>query len=161
MKKHSAAFSFFIVLLSVLFLTACGDQTIYQKHKKIPDYIWKYEYKIPFNFRIKDAQAKYNTYLTVRNSSYYPFSNVWVLVKKFDQNGTVISEKKYEFKLADSDGRWYGDGLGDIIDNKLPLEQNISFPDAGEYTYYINHEMRTEDLVGLMDIGLSVEKISE
>jgi gliding motility-associated lipoprotein GldH len=162
MKKTRYTYFFYLIgLVLILSLQSCSDQVIYQKHKKIPDFIWQYDYRIPFNFTIKDTLSGYNTFLNVRNSSYYPYSNIWILVKKYNKNGSLLSEKKYEFILADADGRWRGDGLGDIIDNKFLLEQNIHFTEGGEYTYYFSHEMRTNDLVGLMDIGLSIEKSTE
>ena len=162
--RKNLSLNHIIVLLSIgilFFASSCTESILYQKHKKIPDFIWKYDYKVPFNFGIKDEKAKYNTYFNLRTSSYYPYSNIWILVKKFNKNGSLISEKKYEFILADIDGRWFGDGLGDIIDNKLSLENNISLESKGEYSYYINHEMRSDNLDGIMDIGISVEKVIE
>ncbi|MBC8342817.1 MAG: gliding motility lipoprotein GldH [Bacteroidetes bacterium] len=148
----------FISLVALFVTSSCTKSLIYQKHKKIPDFNWTYEYAIPFNFTIKDSLSKYNTFFNLRTSSRYPYSNIWIRVKKFDRNGAMISDKKYEFILADIDGRWFGQGLGDIIDNKIPLEKSILFEHSGEYSYYVNHEMRSNTLTGIMDVGLSVEK---
>lgn len=148
----------FLLMGYLVFTSSCTESVIYQKHKEIPDFSWKYDYKLPFNFIIKNTETKYNTYFNLRTCSYYPYSNIWIQVKKFDKSGEMISEKKYEFILADIDGRWFGQGLGDIVDNKILLESNVSFESSGEYTYYFNHEMRSSDLIGVMDIGFSIEK---
>ncbi|MFC2114484.1 gliding motility lipoprotein GldH [Bacteroidota bacterium] len=139
-------------------LNSCNEQVIYQKYKEISSASWDYQYRIPFSFTIKDTASNYNTYFNIRLKSTYLYSNIWILLKKFNSSGALVAEKKIEFKLADIDGRWYGQGLGDIIDFHILMEENIKFLQAGNYTYYFNHEMRNDELDAVIDIGLTVRK---
>lgn len=147
-----------VAIICIIVLASCTEKPVFQKYKKIENKNWKFDYRIPFNFMISDTNALYNVYFNIRTSGLYPYSNIWINLKKFDPAGKLMQEMKVEFKLADRNGRWYGKGLGDIIDNQLLLEEHIKFSQKGEYTYYINHEMRDEELPFIMDVGLSVIK---
>lgn len=61
-----------------------------------------------------------------------------------------------EFYLADDRGVWLGNGRNAIYDMPVLYEENIRFPQAGQYTYTIYQGMRTTQLIGVKDIGLEV-----
>jgi len=158
--KSSKACLLIISALAVIFLLSCNGRQVYEKYKKIPEYIWNLHYQVPFEFDIKDTAAVYNVYLNIRNASNYPFSNIWLFVDKQNPQGTQ-TRSRYEFVLANPDGSWKGDGLGDIFDNHMLLEQAIRFPMAGTYTYTFQHCMRIDNLPAIMDIGLEIEKVKK
>lgn len=149
-----------ISVLTVILLLSCSERQVYEKYIKIPDYIWNLHYEVPFEFEIKDTAAFYNVYLNIRNASIYPFSNIWIYLDKQTPKGR-LTRSRYEFVLANPDGSWKGDGLGDIFDNHTLLEQRIRFPMAGTYTYTFQHCMRVDNLPAIMDIGLEIEKVKE
>jgi len=60
--------------------------------------------------------------------------------------------------LADANGKWLGNGLGDIWDNKILFKQNVKFPKRGLYQFTLNQAMRLDSLPMIMDAGLSIEK---
>ena len=117
-------------------------------------------YQVPFEFDIIDTSAIYNVYLNIRNANIYPFSNLWIYVDRQNPKG-VQTRSRYEFVLANPDGSWKGDGLGDIFDNHMLLEERIHFPVTGTYTYTFQHCMRVDNLPAIMDIGLQIEKVKE
>jgi gliding motility-associated lipoprotein GldH len=137
---------------------SCNQRQVFEKYKNIPDYVWNVHYQVPFEFDIEDTTAIYNVYLNVRNTSIYPFSNLWILVDKQNPQG-VQSRSRYEFVIANPDGSWKGDGLGDIFDNHILLEGKIRFNMVGTYTYTFQQCMRMDNLPAIMDIGLEVEKV--
>jgi gliding motility-associated lipoprotein GldH len=159
LSRSKTAF-WIIPVMVIFFLLSCNQRQVYEKYKKIPDYIWNMHYQVSFDFDIKDTAAVYNVYLNIRNASIYPFSNIWLFVDKQNPQGVQI-RSRYEFVLANPDGSWKGDGLGDIFDNHLLLEQAIRFPMAGTYTYTFQHCMRIDNLPAIMDIGLEIEKVKK
>ena len=162
-KIKSSRFKAGFLILSVtafFLLLSCNQRQVYEKYKKIPDYIWNLNYKVPFEFDIKDTSALYNVYLNIRNASIYPYSNIWIFVDKLDPKG-VQTRSRYEFVLANPDGSWRGDELGDIFDNHMLLETRIRFLMAGTYTYTFQHSMRMDNLPAIMDIGLEIEQVKE
>jgi len=159
LSRLKAGFWILSVFITFLLLS-CKQRQVFEKYKKIPDYIWNLHYEVPFEFEIKDTSSIYNVYLNIRNASIYPYSNIWLFVDKQNPQG-VQTRSRYEFVLANPDGSWKGDGLGDIFDNHLLLEQAIRFQMAGTYTYTFQHCMRMDNLPAIMDIGLEVEKVKK
>jgi gliding motility-associated lipoprotein GldH len=149
--------SLIIIFFAIIFFS-CDDNHIYEKYKKIPSYIWNYNEPVPFEFYLRDTNSLYNIYLNIRNSGIYPYNNIWIIAQRQDATGQ-ISKKRYEFILANPDGSWMGNGLGDIIDNRFILEERIKLKQAGEYLYSFHQEMRVDNLPGIMDVGLEVEKV--
>jgi gliding motility-associated lipoprotein GldH len=156
---RSPSFKLLFFFSSLFLLLSCEDNHIYEKYKSIPSYTWNYAYSVPFEFNIKDTSAYYNIYLNFRNAGTYLYSNIWITAIRQDANGT-ISKKRYEFILANPDGSWIGNGLGDIIDNHFLMEERVKFTQLGDYRYSFHHEMRTDNLPSVMDIGLEVEKVA-
>jgi gliding motility-associated lipoprotein GldH len=144
--------------IALVIMQSCSERQVYEKYNKIPDYIWNLNYMVPFEFEIMDTSVLYNVYMNIRNASVYPYSNIWLNVDKQDPKG-VQTRTRYEFVLANPDGSWRGDGLGDIFDNHMLLEKNTRFYMAGTYTYTFHHSMRVENLPAIMDIGLEIEKV--
>lgn len=145
-------------VLSLFFLFSCKNAHVYEKYLKIPDYIWNENLELKFNPYVKDTSVLYNVYFNIRNATVYPYSNIWVLIRKSDPSGDKIYEKSYEFILADQQGKWLSKGIGDIFDNRFLMEEKIKFPQSGLYQYSVLQYMRTTNLAGVMDIGLEVER---
>jgi gliding motility-associated lipoprotein GldH len=55
-------------------------------------------------------------------------------------------------------GKPYGDGLGDIFDNRIaaPKLQKYQFSRPGKYKWTLGHNMRPDPLQGMMSIGAEV-----
>ena len=96
----------------------------------------------------------------LRTGSDYPFRNIHLFVTVATPDGKVITDT-LQFNLADEKGDWYGKGFGDIHALNLPYKSNVYFPSKGTYMFKIQHGMRIEDLNGVYDIGLRVEKIKK
>ena len=93
-----------------------------------------------------------------RTGSAYPFRNIYFFVTAVTPDGKAITDT-LQYYLADEKGNWYGKGFGDIHALNLPYKSNVYFPLKGTYLFKIQHGMRIEDLKGVYDIGLRVEKI--
>ncbi|HPD63938.1 MAG TPA: gliding motility lipoprotein GldH [Bacteroidia bacterium] len=144
--------------LWVLLLMGCGRGIIYTRYIKIDNFVWNFNKKIEFKVNIKETDKKYEVLLHIRNASQYPYSNIWINVSGVDPNGKNIFTRKYEFTLADESGRWLGKGLGDIIDNQFIIVEDFSAEKTGTYSFIVNHEMRVDNVPGIMDIGLTVRE---
>lgn len=104
-----------------------------------------------------DTLNKYNIFLTIRNAGSYDFNNLYLFINiktpmQFTERDTM------ECILADADGKWLGDGLGDIWDNKILFKKNMKFQKPGTYEFVISQAMRVDSLPMIMDAGLSIEK---
>ena len=149
-----------LIGLALLSLAACDPNRVFEKNVDIPDYVWNYQDPVAFEVAIEDTTAIYNLYVNVRHTNFYPFSNMWVMVTTVFPDGETL-EQRLDLELADKDGKWFGDCLGDICDVQLILQEKAYFNQVGTYTFRFNQIMRMDDLPAVMSMGLRVEKAGE
>jgi gliding motility-associated lipoprotein GldH len=149
----------FIIIISLSYIFAsCTDRNIifFETHH-IPQKSWKAKDTVSFNIFIEDISSHYNIYLDIRNAGNYPYSNLYLFATTLMPDGKINTDT-IENILADETGKWYGKGLGDIKDNRYLLRKGAKFPLKGNYTFRFVQAMRTDDLKGISDIGLRIEK---
>lgn len=158
MIKGINSFSFILILTSLLLLPCCNSNVIYTDSFVVADKTWRLldipDFKIP----ITDTLNSNNVFFTIRTGSSYPFRNIYLFVTATSPDGKSITDT-LQYNLADEKGKWYGKGFGDIHELNLPYKSNVYFPLKGIYQFKIQHGMRIEDLTGVYDIGLRIEKI--
>ena len=148
---------FFCAVCAATVLVSCDSNRVYEEYTEIPDNTWNNKNKVKFEFEISDTTTLHNVYINVRHASHYQYNNLWIFVKSSAPNGKTDIDT-VECLLADKTGKWIGDGLGDIWDLQIPWKMNVRFPVSGKYIVEYEQAMRVDDLPGIMDIGLRVEK---
>ena len=108
---------------------------------------------------VEDASVGYDFYLNIRHTGDYKYSNIFVLIRQLNPDGTKFSERK-EFTLALPDGMWLGTGSGSLLDHQIPFRKGYHFPEKGTYIIELEQNMRDNPLRELSDIGLRIEKAS-
>lgn len=153
-------YKFFIlttaILLSVGFVSCNGD-VLTSQITTLPEEGWKTENKLTYTVDVTDNTPYYNVFLNVRHADSYPFNNVFVFLSTTNPSGKTTVDT-LECVLANKKGEWQGDGAGDIWDNKIPLKQNLKFPQTGKYTFVFEQGMRLNPLPLIMDFGITIEK---
>jgi gliding motility-associated lipoprotein GldH len=119
--------------------------------------IWKLTNIPTFKVPITDTLTSNNVIFTIRTGSSYPFRNIYLFVTTTSPDGKNITDT-LQYNLADEKGKWFGKGFGDIHELNLPYKSNVFFPLKGTYVFKIQHGMRIENLKGIYDIGLRIEK---
>lgn len=130
---------------------------VYEKNKKINQTVWNNEEIIQFDVEVSDINSRHNFYINIRNSTDYTFSNVYFFIKTVFPDGGIAKDT-VECFLADVDGRWLGRGLGKFIDNRILFRKNIVFPQKGVYSFEFEQAMRVENLIGIDEVGIRIEK---
>lgn len=151
-----------IILISLLSIAAfsCKDNSIWKAHEDFKDASW-YIKKVPsFTFEIKDETQTYNISYLIRNTVQYPYYNLYITRELYDEKGILMNTKLEEVILFDQKtGKPLGDGLGDLFDHKILSYRNLKFPKKGKYTVKLKQYMRQDPLVGIMSVGINVEKV--
>ena len=137
-------------------LVSCDQNRVYEKNTPIEKYIWDGKVIPSFSVEIKDTSLLYTIYVNIRHADMYPFQNIWLLVGTQFPNGTKAS-RRIEIMLANDEGKWYGEGMGDIWDFRSLIQENAFFEQPGVYTLTIEQNMRQDPLPGIMSVGLRVE----
>ena len=121
---------------------------------------WDKDAPLTFLVDIKDTSQAYNVFVNVRNAGGYRFSNLYLFVNTIFPGGQ-IQRDTLECTLASPEGRWLGDGLGDIWDNRALFRERMRFPQSGRYTFEIEQAMRQNPLPQIMDVGLRIERYDD
>lgn len=149
-----------IVIMGFLFigiaLISCDKNRYFEQDQPIAKGIWYYNDAKTFEFEIKDSLQAFNFFINVRNTVDYPYANLYVFIQSELPDGTHARDT-VEFQLADYQGKWLGNGRGELRDNRFILRKNMRFKNVGDYRFLINHGMRTDSLKGITDIGIRLE----
>lgn len=148
-----------LVLLSLMFVTACDPNRVFEENVKIDENKWSSEKPVVLQMNISDTINPHNVYINLRNASHYPFSNLFLFLNTTFPDGK-LDRDTLEIMLAGKDGKWLGEGLGDIWDNRVLFKRNVAFPQKGEYRFELIQAMRLDPLPGIMDVGMRVEKVN-
>ncbi len=153
-NSYKLTVSLFLCFLS---LVACDSNVVFEKNIKLDDNRWAQGTVIKLETEIKDTISPMNLYINVRNASGYQFRNLFVFLTTITPENNK-SRDTLELILADDAGKWLGDGMGDIWDNRILFKQNFQFPSAGKYTFELEQAMRIDPLPQIMDAGIRIEK---
>jgi len=130
---------------------------VYEKNEKINNNNWDQNVPLVFLVNITDTVLPHNVYINVRNAGFFGFSNLFLFINtRFPQG--QLERDTLECTLASPDGKWVGEGLGDIWDNRILFKKDVRFPQPGEYRFELIQAMRINPLPGIMDAGIRIEK---
>jgi gliding motility-associated lipoprotein GldH len=130
---------------------------MYRACTTIPDNIWDMNKPLVFDVPFNDTLGKYNIFVTIRNADSYEFNNIYLFID-IKSPVKIVERDTLECTLADPSGKWLGDGLGDIWDNKFLFKHNVRFRKQGTYEFTLTQAMRVDSLPMIMDAGISIEK---
>jgi gliding motility-associated lipoprotein GldH len=143
-----------------LLATSCTTTDLYEKTVTIKKMEWKRSYKPVFKFEIKDTAVAYQLFVTFRHSDRYNFNNVWVNLYTLSPDGES-GKAQYELPLANNEKGWLATGMDDIYEHRIaltPLNQDFRFKRAGIYVFTLEHIMREDPLLQVLNVGLRIEK---
>ncbi len=162
-KKLTMFKSKYLLLLSfalLFIISACQDNRVYENYIDIPNHEWNKQHVARFEVEITDTLQLHNISLDIRNTGKYPYSNLWLFIKQIDPEGHV-SESKFECRLASDTGEWYGSGFGNIFNLQVVYNPAIIFRKSGLYTFEVIQGMRNQNLPGIVNFGLKIDKTSK
>lgn len=148
---------FNIVIVAALLLTSCDSRRVFEQFKEVEDSVWNQSDVKSFDVEIDDHLLDYDLIFMLRNSGSYPFQNLFVFVSREAPDGS-LNKDTLNIPLANPQGRWNGSGLGDIKELEVMYRYKFRFPESGSYHFEFEQGMRREELEGIHDLGLRVER---
>ena len=150
--------SILIILLSGL-LFSCGEQPFYEKVVAFDDREWKLDVKPTFSFEVTDISKEYDFILSLRTSTDYQFSNVWIFMKTITPDGTVAREP-FEIIITNDDGSWVGEKSGSVVTTPLYFRSR-KLPKKGKYTFIIEQGITQSKVDEVLDLTFTVAESKE
>ena len=154
--KHLKGFC--LILVAWLWVSSCTDQIVYHSYRHFNKEGWSKGDTVTLDLHITDSIAA-NTEITflLRNRAAYPYHNFAAIVLHNLPDTTSWKGYKVNFTLADRNGRWNGSGWGGLYQSSVSLG-NVYISHPGVYTFKVVHQMNSEQLCGLSDIGVLIQK---
>tara|TARA_B110000090_G_scaffold20772_1_gene20580 strand:+ start:413 stop:898 length:486 start_codon:yes stop_codon:yes gene_type:complete len=156
----------FALSFILLLIISCESNTPFSKNKSLSG-VWNKEEHIEFDLPQLDSLKTYNLFVNLRNTNDYKYNNIFLIVAMNFPHGKIVTDT-LEYKMANPDGTWLGNGISSIKDNKLWYKEQVSFKEEGVYTISIKHAVRNNgqlegvtNLEGITDIGFSVAEITQ
>lgn len=150
-------------LLTVVMLLAglygCDSTRVFDQYREIPDSTWHKDSIVIFQIPVYDTLQSHNLLIQIRNETSYRFSNLWLFIEITQPDGQTFRDT-FEVVLAETSGRWLGEGYGGLKTRQAMYRRNVTFPHSGKITVAIQHGMREENLEGIHDVGFRVETAS-
>ena len=144
-------------MLLLIGIISCDSNRVFEEHIPLNKGVWNVKNQLQFNVAISDLLSRYNIYLNVRNGPEYPYSNLFLFMNTVSPAGTIARDT-IELTLADYDGRWLGSGMGSVKFSRFLFRKNVRFKQKGYYQFKMEQAMRVNELNGIHDIGLRIEK---
>ena len=154
------------LFLTVVMLVSCESNTVFSDSQAMDGH-WGADEVVQFKLPQLDSLKKYNLFLNIRNTNEYRYNNLFLIVNMTFPRGKTVTDT-LEYRMAQPDGSWMGQGIGNIKENKLWYKENVQFFEDGIYTVDIAQAMRNNGdvegvtkLEGITDVGFSIEEASK
>lgn len=122
---------------------------------------WNKNQEQKFVLNIEDIQKPKNIVFVVRNNNEYPYSNLFLITYLKAENDKNAKIDTLNYILAKPTGEWIGTGFGETKETMFQYRTNFTFPKKGKYIIGIKHGMRTNNLIGIEDIGVKFENSTQ
>lgn len=154
MKKKHSYFPFLILLILVVLIQSCKDNTLFDDVHDFNNGIWSKTDTAFFKVDVQDT-LNHDFILTVRTTTQYEYSNLWiyVMVTAPDSTTSKVAEK---IPLAYPDGSWVGRVSGSLVESRFRFDSRF-FPIKGEYVFKLINATQQEDISNIQDISLRIE----
>ncbi|WP_121666010.1 gliding motility lipoprotein GldH [Mesonia aquimarina] len=155
-----------LLLLTALGLTiSCDSKQVFDSYKSVGK-SWHKDSIVSFQIKDLDKLKPYNLFINIRNNNTYNYNNLFLITEMNFPNGKVITDT-LEYEMAYPDGKFMGEGFGDVKENKLWYKEGVQFPEEGAYQINIQQAMRKngsvnpiEKLEGITEVGFRIENVN-
>ena len=147
--------------VAILFFCAitclqCEYKNVYEKNERIPNSVWQSKNAMRFWYDVVDTTAVKNISVNLRHTGQFKYSNIFLFITTESPSGEQHRDT-LEFTLANNQGKWFGRGLGDLLDIRMLFRNHVKFSQSGRYYFIIEQAMRDEKLEFVTDVGLRIE----
>lgn len=158
--KRISLFVWISSCILVVGMYGCNTNNLIDTNEEMPQRNWSYIQKVKAMVTIKDQTKAYNLKFKLRHTADYRYANIFILMHLVGPGMPKVT-RRYEYKLAETDGEWLGKGSGNLYTYTLPLLSGYHFPQAGSYTIEIEQNMRDNPLKEVSDAGILVSDAGE
>ena len=160
-RKNNYMLRNLVLISTTLFFLSCNQYTVFEEYKSFQNQEWNTDSIIKFEYFINDTITNHKCILKIRHSVDYEFQNLFLFIY-FD-----LSKDTLELLIADKKGKWTGNGVGDIREVEIILENEKIYKKKEKQTFMIEQAMRygsnnnINNLKCIEAVGLAIIKENE
>jgi gliding motility-associated lipoprotein GldH len=166
-----------IGILALLLLWSCEQPAFYERSYTFKRNTWEQNVKPRFVVDLKELDKEHVFVLTLRTTTDYKYSNLWVFLNTKNPKGETTREP-VEIAVTNPDGSWVGKKTGTIVETEVvfirskdgqfevfdrpglpPRMLKCSLADAGKYTFMVEQGITQTAIDEVLDLTLLVEKL--
>jgi len=151
--------SLYILIIFGFIISSCGEQPYYEKVYSFENRTWEQKVKPVYTVDIENATKAYDFTLSLRTTTDFEYSNLWVFMKTEGPDGSIAREP-LEILITNPDGSWIGNKTGSIVETPLYFKSMI-LPMKGKYTFTLEQGITESKVTEVLDLGFRVEEIKE
>jgi len=156
MKRLRNFLSFFILGVTLL---SCTEKPFYEKIYSFEENEWTQRVKPSFTIDIKDIEKEYNFIITLRTTTDYKYSNLWIYMNTVTPDGKKAREP-FQIQITNPDGSWAGIKTGTVVEHPLQFNKR-KLPKKGKYTFTLEQGITESKIDEVLDIGLRVTESTQ
>lgn len=142
-----------------MLLSSCVEAPTFEKSYAFADKQWDQKVKPSFTLDIKDIEKEYDFVLTVRTTTDYKYSNLWIYWNTTTPDGERAREP-FEIKITNPDGSWIGKKTGTIVENSLYFKRR-KMPVKGKYVFVLEQGITSSKIDEILDVSLLVQEVNQ
>lgn len=138
---------------------SCQQLDAYEKNEPIHEHNWRSNQLLKGSIAITDTGSLYKSSVVLRHTDAYAYNNIWIELG-WQMPGDSMVYQKLNLSLGNDAQGWYGTGMDDIWEVRIPLEKApFRLHKNGNYDYSIRQIMRDDPLHAVMSVGFRLEKV--
>lgn len=148
----------FVLILSIVFLFyGCDKSVVYNKTKKF-DLLWNAKDIVSLQTNPVEP-GSYQEVLVFRYGEGFQFAQLKIHLTT-TENDNTLTDSDFFVNIIDKDGKYIGDGLGDIWDIEQPLD-TIQVSENGTLNFQISQRVIDSGLPMVMEVGIKLRKLEQ
>ncbi len=148
-----------VVLVIGLILSSCGETPFYKEVYSFENREWAQDVKPSYEVDIKDIKKEYDFTLSLRVTTDYEFSNLWVFMKTIAPDGSTAREP-FEIQITNEDGSWVGEKSGTMVTTNLYFRKR-QLPLKGKYKFTIEQGITASKINEVLDLTFTIDGVKE
>ena len=147
----------FAYVALLLIGTSCSKTPYFDEVYSCKNHEWLQTVKPKFVIDVKEADKNYVFTLTLRTTTDYKYSDLWIYMNTISPDGKKAREP-FKICITNPDGTWIGIKTGTIVENQFKFGKS-KLPLKGKYTFTLEQGITESKIDQVLDIGLNVEEV--
>ena len=140
---------------AVILLTACGENVVYSHYEAVEGRGWRKNDPLSFTSTVTVPDKSLEVYVDVRHGNNYPYRNLALSLASMLSSpaDSLVRTDTLRLMLADSEGRWTGEGLANLYHNASYVA-TVRLDTPATCRFVLLPVMQDSLLQGVSDVGV-------